>query len=215
MDALSAGRRGLIAAALLAGAAAAQSPAPRECHYSYTIWNARARRSLGRRAVAKPYSELTAEEKGPLGCTPCEEDQVEVRLSDGLRFRACRVVAARVRAALEASLADGQRLVGVVGYRPQVSKGAADAQGNRTLLSNHSFGVAFDLNEDFNGLYDRCPTWGPGCVLIKDGPYRPGSELSLTEASPAVRRMKEAGFDWGGLLPGKQKDFMHFSPNGY
>jgi hypothetical protein len=194
----------------------ARAQSPRECHYSYTIWNARARRSMGRRAVSKPYAELSPEERGPLGCTPCEEDQVEVRLSGGLTFRACRAVAARVRAALEASLADGQRLVSVVGYRPQVSKGATDERGNRTQLSNHSFGVAFDLNEGANGLYNACPRWSPGCALAKGGPYRPGADvLSLTEESPAVRRMKEAGFDWGGLLPGRQKDFMHFSPNGY
>ena len=83
-------------------------------------------------------------------------------------------------------------------------------------LSNHSFGVAFDLNEEQNGLYNDCPRWGPSCVLAKGGAYRPGADpLSLTESSPATRRMKEAGFDWGGLLPGRQKDFMHFSPSGY
>ncbi len=187
----------------------------RRCHYAYTVWNARARRTTERRAVDKLYDELSPEEKGPLGCTPCEEDQVRVTLSDGLSFRACRAAADRVRAALEQSLADGQKLVSVVGYRPQVSKGAMDGLGNRTALSNHSFGVAFDLNEDHNGLYNECRRWGPECRLAKGGPYRPGEPLSLTEASPAVKRMAQAGFSWGGLLPGRQKDFMHFSPNGY
>jgi hypothetical protein len=201
--------------ALCAAASAAPAAAPRECHYAYTVWNARARRSTERKVVAKPYAELSAAEKGPLGCTPCEEDQAAVRLSDGLSFRACRAVAERVRAALEQSLADGQKLVSVVGYRPQVSKGALDGLGNRTALSNHSFGVAFDLNEDANGLYSDCPRWGSGCARTKGGPYRPGEPLSLTESSPAVVRLKQAGFGWGGLLPGRQKDFMHFSPNGY
>jgi len=171
---------------------------------------------MGRKTVSKAYAELTAAEKGPFGCTPCEEDQVDVRLSNGLGFRACGAVAQRVKAALEQSLVDGQKIAGVVGYRPQVSKGEMDALGNRTVLSNHSFGVAFDLSEEHNGLYNHCPHWGPGCALAKGGPYNPGGDpLSLTETSPAVRRMKEAGFDWGGLLPGRQKDFMHFSPNGY
>jgi hypothetical protein len=164
--------------------------------------------------VDKPYAELSASEKGPFGCTPCEEDQVDVTLSDGLRFRACRIAAERVRDALERSLSDGQRLVSVIGYRPQVSKGDMDGLGNRTRLSNHSFGVAFDLNEAYNGLYNDCPRWGPGCVLAKGGPYRPGEALSLTPASPAVKRLKSAGFVWGGALAGRQKDFMHFSPGG-
>jgi len=204
----------LLAAALPAGAQ--EPPArPSQCHYIYTVWNVKAKRSLARRSVAKPYSQLTEDEKGPFGCTPCEEDQTEVMLSDGLRFKACREVAAQVREALENSLSEGQRIVSIVGYRPQMSKGPVDKHGDRTQLSNHSFGAAVDLNEEYNGLYNNCTAWGRICVLAKGGPYRPEHELSLKESSPAVKHMKKAGFEWGGKIKGRQKDFMHFSPTGY
>jgi hypothetical protein len=197
---------------------AAEPPAPRsapaQCHYTYTVWNAKARKSLSRRTVNKPYGRLTEAEKGPLGCTPCAEDQVDVQLSNGLEFKSCWAVAEKIRLVLEDSLREGQRIVSVVGYRPQMSRGSLDRQGNRTGLSNHSFGVALDLNEDYNGLYNDCLEWGRRCVLAKGGPYRPGHELSLTGDSPVVKRMGAAGFRWGGRLAGRQKDFMHFSPTG-
>ena len=186
-----------------------------ECHYTYSVWNVKAKASKAHRSVAKPYSQLTDQEKGPLGCTPCEEDQAPVKLSNGLEFRACRRAADKIREVLEAALARGQKIVSVVGYRAQMSKGIADKSGNRTELSNHAFGVAVDVNEGYNGLYNDCVAWSPQCVLGKGGRYRPGSELSLTEESPVVQEMKKAGFGWGGKIAGRQKDFMHFSPTGY
>lgn len=205
----------LLAAALL-GAAWAQEPAPAQCSYTYTVWNVKARKSLIRRKVSKAYSELTPAEKGPLGCTPCVEDQVEVALSNGLKFQVCKKAAEPVKKALEAALSKGQKIVSVVGYRAQMSKGDVDKDGNRTVLSNHAFGTAVDLNEEHNGLYENCIAWGPKCRLRKGGRYRPGTDpLSLTEESPAMAEMKAAGFEWGGKIEGRQKDFMHFSPTGY
>lgn len=199
----------------LSSPGAVPAQAAEQCHYSFTVWNVKARKSLFRKEVAKPYAELTEREKGPLGCTPCEEDQEEVRLSNGLKFKVCRQASGAVRRALEAALSQGQRIVSVVGYRPQVSRGPVDGQGNRTQLSNHSFGVAVDLNEEHNGLYERCPVWSPACRLRKGGPYRPGSDpLSLTPEGPAVAELGKEGFRWGGVLEGQQKDFMHFSSSG-
>jgi len=187
-----------------------------QCHYSYTVWNVKARRSLIHRTVSKPYSELTRAEKGPLGCTPCEEDQAEITLSNGSQFTACRKAGPAIKTALEAALAKGQRIVSAVGYRPQVSKGPADKAGNRTELSNHAFGAAVDLNEEHNGLYENCIAWSRKCRLRKGGIYRPGADpLSLSKDSPAVVEMRKAGFSWGGEIEGRQKDFMHFSPTGY
>jgi hypothetical protein len=187
-----------------------------QCHYSYTVWNVKARKSLIHRSVSKPYGELTRSEKGPLGCTPCEEDQADIVLSNGVGFKACRKAGPAIKTALDAALAKGQKIVSVVAYRPQVSKGPADASGNRTELSNHSFGAAVDLNEEHNGLYDNCPAWSKKCALRKGGAYRPGADpLSLSKESPAVVEMKKAGFLWGGEIEGRQKDFMHFSPTGY
>ncbi|MCX5796667.1 MAG: M15 family metallopeptidase [Elusimicrobia bacterium] len=204
-----------LAAAALLLAVCARAEEPAQCHYAYSVWNVKAKASKAHRTVAKPYAQLTAKEKGPLGCTPCEEDQVAVKLPNGLELRACRLVADKIHDALEAALSRGQKIVSVVGYRAQMSKGPADKSGNRTELSNHAFGVAVDLNEDYNGLYNSCFSWSPKCVLGKGGKYRPGSELSLTEQSPAVQEMKKIGYDWGGKIEGRQKDFMHFSPTGY
>jgi hypothetical protein len=200
---------------LLSSPGAVPAEAAEQCHYSYSVWNVKARKSLTRKEVVKPYAELTAKEQGPLGCTPCEEDQESILLSNGLKFKACRQASGAVRRALEAALSKGQRIVSIVGYRPQVSRGPVDPQGNRTELSNHSFGVAVDLNEEHNGLYERCPVWSPDCRLRKGGPYRPGTDpLSLTPDGPAVTELKKEGFLWGGLLEGLQKDFMHFSTAG-
>ena len=203
-----------LAAAVLLWTACAAAEEPAQCRYTYSIWNVKAKASKAHRIVAKPYAQLTAKEKGPLGCTPCEEDQVPVQLSNGLRLRACRLVSDQIHGALEAALARGQKIVSVVGYRAQMSKGAADKNGDRTELSNHAFGVAVDVNEDSNGLYNECILWSPKCVLGKGGKYEPGSELSLTEKSPVVGEMKKIGYDWGGKIAGRQKDFMHFSPSG-
>ncbi|HAH07296.1 MAG TPA: hypothetical protein DCM05_12370 [Elusimicrobia bacterium] len=203
----------LLAAALAVPAEQAAAP---KCSYTYTVWNVKAKKSLIRKTVSKAYGELTPSEKGPLGCTPCVEDQQEVVLSNGLKFQACKKAAEPVRKALEAALAKGQKIVSVLGYRAQMSKGAADKDGNRTELSNHAFGTAVDLNEEHNGLYENCISWGPKCRLRKGGKYRPGADpLSLTKESPALAELKAAGFEWGGKIEGRQKDFMHFSPTGY
>jgi hypothetical protein len=166
--------------------------------------------------VAKPRSELAPGEIGPFGCTPCEEDQEEFALSNGLKFKACSKIGGPLREALDAALARGQRIESVLGYRAQRSKGAPDRRGDRTELSNHAFGTAVDVNEEHNGLYENCLRWSGKCRLRKGGPYRPGADpLSLSRESPVVEQLRRAGFSWGGLIEGRQKDFMHFSPSGY
>lgn len=182
------------------------------CTYDYTVWNARERRSSSKQSVSKPHAEAERREHG---CTPCREDQVEVRLSNGVHFEACRAVAGKFKDALENSLARGQEIRSVVGYRPQMSRGPLDAKGNRTQWSNHSFGLALDVNEAQNGLYENCERWSPRCRLRKGGAYDPASKLSLTPSNPLVAALKERGFHWGGEIPGRQKDFMHFSPTGF
>ncbi len=192
-------------------AAAGLAPETREaaegrCTYHATVWSARLRRTVRTLEVEKPKAELRPEERGPLGCTPCREDQREIRLSNGVSFSACARLADRLKDALEGALADGARVETVVGYRAQYSKGALNAGGERTELSNHAFGAALDVNEGSNGLYDRCVAWGP---------WRNADPLSHRPEHPVVRRMKAAGFSWGGEIAGRQKDFMHFSPTGY
>ncbi len=185
------------------------------CHYEYGIWNVHQKKIVRRIPVKKLRSQLKKEERGPLGCTPCREDQVTIKLSNGLSVQLCKKIALPVKDALERTLARGAIIESVQGYRASMSRGPVDERGNRTQLSNHAFGTAIDINRANNGLYDRCFELGPSCRLIQGGPWNPQNPLSLTPNHPAVISFKELGFRWGGEIQGKQKDLMHFSPTGY
>lgn len=189
--------------------------AEERCRYEVTVWSAVERRTTRTIRVDKPRSALGADEIGPLGCTPCREDQVEVPLTNGRSVTLCRAIAADVARALEGALAEGAVIETILGYRPSMSRGHADENGERTLLSNHAFGVALDVNEAWNGLYQDCPTWGESCLLMKGGAWQPADPRGLRRRSPLVVALGEAGLKWGGAIEGTQKDFMHFSPTGY
>ncbi len=181
-----------------------------DCHYDYTVWNTRTRSSVGPFRVQKWKAELSPEEKGPLGCTICNEDQREISVS-GVKVKVCTHLAGKIT-----SLLNRAQIKTLVGYRTSKSRGPVDNRGLRTQFSNHAYGVAIDVNENSNGLYNNCLNWGPGCVLTKGGPYRPGQDpLSLTATSPVVQLFKREGFHWGGEIESVQKDFMHFSPDGF
>jgi len=189
---------------------------PRACTYRTYSWNAAARRAEDVRELRKAYTDLAASERdASTGCTVCEEDQVEVRIPDVAPFRVCRIVAARVERALLAARASGFALRTVTAYRVGRTRGEVDATGRRTGFSNHSFGIAVDVNEATNGLYDRCARFGPGCRLIRGGPWRPGEPTAITRDGALVAAFAAEGFAWGGEIAGQQKDFMHFSPSGY
>ncbi len=140
---------------------------------------------------------------------------VEVPLSNGLSVTLCRAVAREVAVALDRALADGAVIETILGYRPSVSRGDPDLNGERTGLSNHAYGVALDINEGWNGLYQDCATWGPQCLLMKGGAWTPSDPRGLRRKSPLVLALGETGLLWGGAIAGTQKDFMHFSPSGY
>lgn len=187
-----------------------------DCHYDYTVWNTRTRSSEGPIPVSKWKKDLSKEEIGAFGCTPCREDQKIVQLSNGLSFEACSKVADQFKEVIEKAIKQNTPIITILGYRASKSKGPADERGYRTQLSNHAFGVSLDVNENFNGLYNNCIQWGPQCVLGKGGPYRPHQDpRSLTEDSLIVKEMLKIGFKWGGKIEGVQKDFMHFSVDGY
>lgn len=186
------------------------------CTYTTYKWNTHLRRAVDHRVVQHPHAEMQAAEiDAATGCTVCEEDQVEIRLPGIDAFRVCRTLAPEIRKALLAVMNEGPAISSVVGYRVGMTKGAADADGNRTQFSNHSFGVAIDINERQNGLYDHCATFGQACRLIRGGTWSPDRAGSLTVDSPVVRALKGIGLRWGGEIEGNQKDFMHFSPSGY
>lgn len=187
-----------------------------QCTYVTYQWNVRDRKAVGQRTVVKPYSELTAEEKdAQSGCSVCEEDQVTLVFL-GLRpFKVCRKVASRVSQIMEMLLRVQAPLREVTGYRVGMTRGELDAAGNRTGFSNHSFGVALDVNAAQNGLYENCINFDSSCRLVMGGQWHPGRAFSLTKDSVIVLEFKRNGFLWGGEISGQQKDFMHFSLTGY
>lgn len=185
------------------------------CHYDLSIWNAVKRKTIQTEKIGKLKLELDAKEKGSYGCTPCKEDQTQISLSNNLTVTVCKKIAKKVRTALNKALEQGAKIETITGYRVSKSRGPVDKQGNRTLFSNHAYGVAVDINEKHNGLYANCSKFSPKCRLIKGGKYQPENPSALTHENPIVKEMKKAGFHWGGQIEGDLKDFMHFSPDGY
>jgi len=201
---------------LLLPLSAAAWDVPDTCTYTTYRWSVKLKRSVDHHKVRHPYSELHPEEfDAATGCSVCEEDQEWVEVGDLPRFRLCRKIAPQVRETLHRLADKGVPLLSLTGYRVGMTRGPADADGLRTVFSNHSFGIALDVNAELNGLYDRCITYGPDCRLLLGGPWRPESPGGLSADGETVRALKDAGLKWGGQISGKQKDFMHFSPTGY
>ena len=188
-----------------------------ECSYKTYTWNTHTRSAVDYRRVEKPYAELEPYEvDAATGCTVCEQDQIEINLSELPPFKICRVFAEPLRRVLRGLIDSGAPIEQVTGYRVGMTRGNADADGNRTQFSNHSFGIALDINSEQNGLYDHCIQYGFSCRLIMGGLWRPGEDgRSLTANGETVNALKALGFKWGGEIAGRQKDFMHFSPTGY
>lgn len=200
---------------LLAGAGSLQA-GPSTCSYTTYQWNVNQRAAVNPRRVQHPYSSVTGIERdAATGCTVCEEDQRWVALPGIEPFRACHRIADKLESVLLALLQQGEDIRKVAGYRVGMTRGDVDVDGNRTRFSNHSFGIAVDINDQQNGLYDQCLVYGPQCRLIKGGPWAPDQPGSLAAGSAVVKAMRSMGMQWGGQIQGKQKDFMHFSPSGY
>lgn len=180
------------------------------------VWNVNQKGSVLKKIVQRFREDLTPQETDfATGCTVCSEDQVLINISPLAPFSVCYKVATRVRGVLEDLLRRGTPILTVVGYRVIKSRGPVDSDGNRTELSNHSFGTAIDINPDLNGLYDNCVKFGPQCRLLRGGEWRTGVPGTLERDGDVVLAFKAAGFRWGGEIEGKQKDFMHFSLTGY
>lgn len=186
------------------------------CTYQTYNWNVERREATAVQTVQHAYSELSAEEIDPItGCTVCQEDQVEMRLPGLEPFKVCRYLEPKLRPVLLDLLERQEPVYKVIGYRVGKTRGKVDGQGNRTGFSNHSYGVAIDINPEQNGLYDNCIEYGPACRLIKGGAWHPEKPGSWTEGSTVVQAMESLGLKWGGKIAGRQKDFMHFSLTGY
>lgn len=189
---------------------------PETCTYTTYKWNVNTRTAVAFQRVRHAYHELDVSERDLLtGCTVCEEDQVVLDLPGLQPFRMCYRIADQVQATLLQLVDQGEPIHRIIAYRVGMTRGEVDAQGNRTRFSNHSFGIALDINDQLNGLYDHCIKFGSSCRLIKGGPWSPGQPGSWTADSVVVKQLEAVGLKWGGLIKGKQKDFMHFSPTGY
>ncbi len=221
----------VLAVALSAAPAAAQ-PAktpdrvtPATCEYSTYAWSVTAKKAVDHERIRKPYAEVTAAERDPRfpECSVCEADQTEITLEGLKPVRVCWRFADDVRGALRAVQASGEfELRTITGYRPGRTRGRV-VDGRRTQLSNHSFGVAVDINARHNGLYGRCKLAAPakaavdlkGCKRRMGGPWAPRKAPKLTiERSGVVHREFTKFWRWGGDLTGALKDFMHFSVDG-
>lgn len=191
-------------------------PTSKTCHYSTYKWNVHSRKAIEAKRISKLRSELLPNEiDAASGCTLCEEDQETIRLSGLNEFKICKIFAPKIRKVLIDLIEQKQPIRDVVGYRVGMTRGSIDSWGNRTEFSNHSFGIALDLNTSRNGLYDNCNEWSSTCRLIKGGAWNPDNPESWTQDSLTVKLFRRYGFHWGGDIKGQQKDFMHFSPTGY
>lgn len=186
------------------------------CTYETFTWDTVERRAVGHTRVAKSFAELTpAEIDDHTGCSVCEQDQVTIEIPPLAPFKICRVIAPRLEPVLRRLLRRGEPIRTLYGYRVGKTRGDVDERGRRTQFSNHSFGIAIDINPDANGLYDNCIEFSPGCRLIRGGRWDPARPGSLHGDSGIVAELEAMGLRWGGSIFGKQKDFMHFSPTGY
>lgn len=186
------------------------------CSYSTYKWNTHLKKVVEFKQVQHSYSQLQDFEiDRKTGCTVCEEDQVSISVVGLPSFKVCKYFASNIENTLNQLIANQQPIFKIVAYRVGMTRGKADDQGNRTQFSNHSFGIALDINQDQNGLYDQCLKFNLQCRLRKGGVWNPRQKGSLTLNSPLVKSLKSIGFKWGGEIKGWQKDFMHFSPTGY
>ncbi len=194
----------------------AASPVAAECTYNTYSWDTRLKKSVNHTRVSKDRSELLAGEiDQETGCSVCEQDQRWIAIAPLAPFRVCYLLAAPVEGALRRLIEQGEPIRQVIGYRVGKTRGETDNAGLRTVFSNHSYGVAIDINPSYNGLYDRCIQFGPSCRLLRGGHWNPSRPESLTADSPVVLELEALGLRWGGVIEGRQKDFMHFSPSGY
>lgn len=202
----------LLGLALFSGSAA-QASSP--CTYTDWRWDSYAGKAVDFKTVSTTKDRLTDAQTHPeLPCSICREDMLPVSVEALEPVLMCRVVARAVEDALRRAVDQGFVINSLTGYRVGRTKGPLDNQGRRTQYSHHSFGLAIDINAENNGLYDRCLQFGPACRLRRGGVWNSSKPAAITPQSPVYKSMESLGFKWGGELPGRQKDFMHFSLSG-
>jgi len=185
------------------------------CTYSDWRWDTTIGQAVDFETVRTTKEKLSDEQRhAELNCTICSEDMITLKIADLEPFDVCHVIAPAIEEALYRALDEGFPIATITAYRVGRSKGPLDAQGRRTEYSHHSFGLAIDINAEANGLYGNCFEFGPDCRLRRGGHWDPENPASITPETPIYQAFRDIGFQWGGELYGRQKDFMHFSLSG-
>lgn len=187
------------------------------CHYKTYNWNTLTKQAEDFQTIQKPYSLLDADEIDVrTGCSVCDEDQRWIKVGNLNPVKVCRIVANQLKSILNQAVTQGFTISSLTGYRVGRTRGDLNAESKRTKFSNHSFGIAIDVNSNSNGLYENCLKFSQHCVLRRGGKWQVGIDReSISADSFLVNAMRKSGFKWGGMINGYQKDFMHFSPSGY
>lgn len=137
------------------------------CTYQAFRWSVNLRKAVAYETITQPYNNLKPDEIDSLtGCTVCEDDQETIHIQSLAPFRICKKIAPTVKDALAMLIQSGEPIFEVIAYRVGRTRGEADANGNRTGFSNHSYGAAIDINPLQNGLYDNCVSFNANCRLI-------------------------------------------------
>lgn len=74
---------------------------------------------------------------------------------------------------------------------------------NTKKLSNHSFGMAIDINPRYNPMITK------GKISPKNGSYSVKNKGTITADSEIVKIFKKRGWNWGGDYK-TLKDYQHF-----
>ena len=74
---------------------------------------------------------------------------------------------------------------------------------NTFKLSNHSFGMAIDINPRYNPMISK------GKIYPSNGVYSKENKGTITADSPVVKIFKKRGWTWGGDYK-SLKDYQHF-----
>lgn len=184
-----------------------QRPQSSRCEYSTYAWDTERGRSTDHEDVNKPFSAVTGDEVSSTDprCTICESDQVLVELDGVPPFEICWVYVDEVVDAFLEAQRNGFIFEEVEGYRPGRTGGRTDSRGVRTEYGEHAYGLALDINGDFNGMY-RCrvdpsdPERVRACRLAHGGEYRPERypRRSIVRGGPLYRALTRRGWVWAG-----------------
>ncbi|PIR03847.1 MAG: hypothetical protein COV59_04230 [Candidatus Magasanikbacteria bacterium CG11_big_fil_rev_8_21_14_0_20_39_34] len=222
---------------IIAPAQSGQSPAAQsnQCTFTEKRWNTNTRTTaLFRKETNAPYNTIISQDKSYVSksdprCSVCEQDQVLFDPSSvGIRgvssVRVCWAYVDQIKQMLKTIVQNNQlEITSLVGYRPNRTVGAVNADGFRTGAGGHFYGMAIDINAEYNGLYSGCSGFDPiahplGPITCSGpsngGPWNPPANPNKTiyYNSPVYRLFTSNGWKWGATnISGRTRDFMHFS----